>query len=65
MSHKCDGQRAMLYLKPLACCGSPNALKRPNRSKQCHCTQFAQSDIDNFSNFFFKPALNFIHLSNI
>ena len=26
--------------KPLASCRSPTALKRPDRSKQCHCLQF-------------------------
>ena len=34
--------QAMLHLKPLAFCRSPTALKRPDRSKQCHCLQFAQ-----------------------
>ena len=32
----------MLYLKPLASCRSPTALKRPDRSKQRHCLQFAK-----------------------
>ena len=32
----------MLYLKPLASCRSPTTLKRPDRSKQCHCLQFPQ-----------------------
>ena len=32
----------MLYLKPLASYWSPTALKRPDRSKQCHCLQFAE-----------------------
>ena len=32
----------MLYLKPLVSCQSPTALKRPDRSKQCHCLQFAK-----------------------
>ena len=30
-------------LEPLASCWSPTALKRPDRSKHCHCLQFAQS----------------------
>ena len=33
----------MLYLKPPATCWSPTALKKPDRSKQCHYLQFAQS----------------------
>ena len=33
----------MLYLKSLATCRPPTALKRPDRSKQCHCLQFAES----------------------
>ena len=32
----------MLYYKPLASCRSPSALKRPDRSKKCHCLQFAK-----------------------
>ena len=32
----------MLYQKPLASYWSPTALKRPDRSKQCHCLQFAK-----------------------
>ena len=35
----------MLYLKPLAFCRSPTALKRPDRSKQCHCLQFCYVEI--------------------
>ena len=35
----------MLYLKPLAIGGSPTAMKRLDRSKQCHCLQFAQNKI--------------------
>ena len=31
---------ATLYLKPLAVCWSPIALKRPDRLKQRHCLQF-------------------------
>ena len=30
----------MLYSKPLASCRSPTALKKPDRSKQCHCLKF-------------------------
>ena len=30
-------------LKPLASCRSPTALKRPDKSKQCHYLLFAQS----------------------
>ena len=33
----------MLYEKPLASHWSPTALKRPDRSKQCHCLQFAKN----------------------
>ena len=33
----------MPYLEPLGICRSPAALKRPDRSKQCHCLQFAQT----------------------
>ena len=32
----------MIYSKPLASCRSPKALHRPDRSKQCHCLQFAK-----------------------
>ena len=35
--------QAMLYKKPRASCRSPTALKRPDRSKQCHrlpCAKF-------------------------
>ena len=32
----------MLYLKPLATFWSPTALKKFDRSKQCHCLHFAQ-----------------------
>ena len=39
--HKCDGLSYAL-LKPLASCRSPTALKRPDRSKQCQCLQFAK-----------------------
>ena len=35
--------QVMLYLKSLATCRSPTALKRPDRSKQCHCLQFAHN----------------------
>ena len=27
-------------IRSLQCCRSPTALKRPDRSKQCHCLQF-------------------------
>ena len=33
----------MLYYKPLASYWSPTALKRPDRSKQCHCLFFVIS----------------------
>ena len=36
----------MRYLKPIASCWSPTALKKPDRSKQCHCLQFAQTKSD-------------------
>ena len=32
----------MLYKKPLASCRSPTALKKLDRSKQCHCLQVAK-----------------------
>ena len=34
--------QAMHYLKPLASSRSPTALTRPDRSKLCHCLQFAK-----------------------
>ena len=34
----------MLYIKPLASCRSPTSLKRPDRSKQCHCLQFSKPE---------------------
>ena len=33
----------MLYLKSLAAYQSPSALKKPGRSQQYHCLQFAES----------------------
>ena len=41
----------MLYLKLVATCQSPTALKRPGKSKQCHCLQFGQSGSMLFPNF--------------
>ena len=46
----------MLYYKPLASCRSPTALKRPDRSKQCHCLQFAKCIASLLH--FFTNALN-------
>ena len=36
------------FLKLLASFWSPTAFKRRNRSKQCHCVQFAQSALLGF-----------------
>ena len=43
-----------LYVsKTLASCRSPTALKRPDRSKQCHCLQLIE-----FSHFFYFKHCN-------
>ena len=35
-------QTVMLFRTIRSSCKSPTALKRPDRSKQCHCLQFAK-----------------------